>query len=77
MNQSIDERAAELYDVSVPDCPGEIDLYRQLAAQTRSSGEAVLEVACGTGRVAIRLAQDGVHGHRHRPLHGDARRGAG
>ncbi len=61
MNQSVDERAAELYDLSVPDWPGEIDFYQQLAAQTRSSGESVLEVACGTGRVAIRLAQDGVH----------------
>ena len=59
MNPSVDERAAELYDVSVPDWPGEIDFYRQLAADARSRAEAVLEVACGTGRVAIRLAQDG------------------
>jgi len=61
MTQSVDERAAELYDVSVPDWPGEIDFYRQLAAYARSRGEAVLEVACGTGRVAARLAHGGAH----------------
>ena len=61
MSPSVDERAAELYDVSVPDWPGEIDFYRQLAAEARSRAEAVLEVACGTGRVAIRLAQGGTH----------------
>jgi ubiquinone/menaquinone biosynthesis C-methylase UbiE len=51
---------AETYDAVVPDWPGEIDFYRSLAAETRSKGQAVLEVACGTGRVAIRLAQDDV-----------------
>ena len=59
MVQSVEERAAELYDVSVPDWPGEIDFYRTLAAEATGDGEAVLEVACGTGRVAIRLARDG------------------
>jgi ubiquinone/menaquinone biosynthesis C-methylase UbiE len=61
MNPSVDERAAELYDVSVPDWPGEIDFYQRLAAEVRSRAEAVLEIACGTGRVAIRLAQGGTH----------------
>lgn len=51
---------AETYDTVVRDWPGEIDFYRVLAAEARSSGQAVLEVACGTGRVAIRLAQGGV-----------------
>jgi len=51
---------AETYDTVVPDWPGEIDFYRELAAETDSEGQAVLEVACGTGRVAIRLAQDGM-----------------
>jgi len=60
MNQPIPERVAQLYDASVPDWPGEIDFYRQLAAEARSNGQAVLEIACGTGRVALRLAQDGV-----------------
>lgn len=64
MNQSAGERSAQFYaqtyDVSVPDWPGEIDFYREMAAEVKSNGGAVLEIACGTGRVAIRLAQDGV-----------------
>ncbi len=51
---------AETYDTVVPDWPGEIDFYRGLAAESMAKGQAVLEIACGTGRVAIRLAQDGV-----------------
>ena len=60
MNEPIAYRVAQLYDASVPDWPGEIDFYQELAAEAASKGGAVLEVACGTGRVAIRLAQDGV-----------------
>ncbi len=48
------------YDVSVPDWPGEIDFYRQMAADVQSKDGTILEIACGTGRVAIRLAQAGV-----------------
>lgn len=51
---------ARTYDASVSDWPGEIDFYRELAAEARANGQAVLEVACGTGRVAIPLARDGV-----------------
>ncbi len=51
---------AQTYDLTVPDWPGEIDFYRELAANVQATGQAVLEVACGTGRVAIRLAQEGV-----------------
>jgi ubiquinone/menaquinone biosynthesis C-methylase UbiE len=50
---------AETYDTVVPDWTGEIDFYRELAAEANSNTQAVLETACGTGRVAIRLAQDG------------------
>ena len=61
---SLTERArefyAQTYDVSVSDWSGEIDFYRELAAEANSNGRAVLEVACGTGRVAMRLARDGV-----------------
>ena len=64
MDKFASERAREFYartyDVSVSDWPGEIDFYRELAAQARSKGGKVLELGCGTGRVAIRLAQDGV-----------------
>jgi SAM-dependent methyltransferase len=51
---------AQTYDASVCDWPGEIDFYRELAARAHRNGQAVLELACGTGRVAIRLAQGGV-----------------
>ncbi len=50
---------SQTYDAWVPGWSGEIDFYQQLAAQV-ADGTAVLEVACGTGRVAIRLARSGV-----------------
>jgi SAM-dependent methyltransferase len=51
---------ARLYDVSPPEWPGEIAFYRALALGAKGQGRDVLELACGTGRVALRLAQDGV-----------------
>jgi ubiquinone/menaquinone biosynthesis C-methylase UbiE len=63
MNQSQDEREdqfyAETYDVSVPDWLNEIDFYQEMAATAKQAGGSVLELACGTGRVAIRLARSG------------------
>jgi len=63
MAESASERArafyAETYDTLVADWPGELDFYRALAAEAKSQGHAVLEIACGTGRVAVRLAHDG------------------
>jgi ubiquinone/menaquinone biosynthesis C-methylase UbiE len=63
MSQSAEERArefyAQTYDAAVSDWPGEIAFYQQLAAEACSQGGQVLELACGTGRVAIRLAQEG------------------
>jgi SAM-dependent methyltransferase len=63
MSSSSDQRVAEFYaqtyDESVQDWPGEIEFYRGLASDVRRQGEKLLEIACGTGRVAIRLAQDG------------------
>ncbi len=65
MSPSADQRLAEFYaqtyDESVPDWPGEIEFYRGLASEVKRKGEGLLEVACGTGRVAIRLARDGTH----------------
>lgn len=58
--QTPEQLAAELYDVSVPDWDGEIDFYREFAQKAKERRQSVLEVACGTGRVAIRLAQEGV-----------------
>jgi SAM-dependent methyltransferase len=59
--QNSDEFYAQTYDDSVPDWPGEIDFYREMSARVKSTSGTVLEVACGTGRVAIRLAQDGAN----------------
>jgi ubiquinone/menaquinone biosynthesis C-methylase UbiE len=52
---------AETYDTVVSDWPGEIDFYLELASETHSRGQPVLELASGTGRVAIRLAQTGIN----------------
>jgi ubiquinone/menaquinone biosynthesis C-methylase UbiE len=52
---------AQTYDVAVSDWNGEIDFYRSFASYTAARGKSVLEIACGTGRVAIRLAKDGVN----------------
>ncbi len=60
MSQSFDERYAQLYDAYFSGWPGEIELYQELAAKPKARGEAVLEVACGTGRVALALAREGV-----------------
>lgn len=57
--QTPEQLSAELYDISVPNWEGEIDFYRELARQGQTRGQAILEIACGTGRVAIRLAQQG------------------
>ena len=48
---------AQTYDASVPDWPGELDFYSEMAAELKSAGDSLLEIACGTGRIAIRLAQ--------------------
>lgn len=48
------------YDLSVCDWPGELDFYQRLAQPVMERGGQVLELACGTGRVALRLAQHGV-----------------
>ena len=50
---------AETYDAAVPDWPGEIRFYLEAADWAKSRGESVLELACGTGRVTVRLAQRG------------------
>ena len=61
LREQVAEFYAETYDASVPDWPGEIDFYRALAAEVKTKGQSLLEVACGTGRVGIRLANEGVN----------------
>jgi len=60
MTQTPEQLAAELYDISVPDWGKEINFYRELTRATKACGQSVLEVACGTGRVSVRLAGEGV-----------------
>ncbi len=47
---------ARLYDVDLLEDPGDLDLYLALAART---GGPILELAAGTGRVAVPLALAG------------------
>lgn len=51
---------AQTYDTFVSDWPGEIDFYQALSSEALTKGEKVLELACGTGRIAIRIAKHGV-----------------
>lgn len=53
---SAGEALARLYDVDLVDDPGDLDLYLALAA--RAAGP-VLELAAGTGRLAVPLAEAG------------------
>ena len=50
------EALARLYDVDLVEDPGDLDLYLALAAR---AGGAVLELAAGTGRLAVPLAEAG------------------
>jgi len=52
------EALARLYDLDLAEDPGDVELYRALAART---GDPIVELATGSGRVAVPLA---VGGHR-------------
>jgi SAM-dependent methyltransferase len=49
---------ARLYDLDLVDDPGDLDLYRALAERT---GGPILELAAGSGRLAVPLAEAGDH----------------
>ncbi|HEY1303894.1 MAG TPA: class I SAM-dependent methyltransferase [Vicinamibacterales bacterium] len=52
---------ADIYDATVPKSfLGDLDWYRR---QARESGGPVLELGAGTGRIALKLAEDGVAVH--------------
>jgi SAM-dependent methyltransferase len=51
-----EDSLARLYDVDLLDDPGDLDLYRALAART---GGPILELGVGTGRLAVPLAAGG------------------
>lgn len=61
MNQPYQDELAQLYDVAVPDWPGEIDFYHRLIQEIPSDPPSILEIACGTGRVTVQLASDDIH----------------
>lgn len=56
MTESVAAALARLYDLDLRDDPGDLDLLLALAART---GGPVLELAVGTGRLAVPLAADG------------------
>ena len=60
-NQRFADVVALLYDQDIYDWPGEIDFNVKFANTAKEKDQSVLEIACGTGRVALRLAQSGVH----------------
>jgi SAM-dependent methyltransferase len=55
-----DERNAKVYDLAVPLQPGEVEFYLELAREAGTLGLRTLEVTCGTGRVAVPLAEAGI-----------------
>jgi SAM-dependent methyltransferase len=55
-SDSAGEALARLYDVDLVEDPGDLDLYVALAAR---AGGPVLELAAGTGRLAVPLAEAG------------------
>ena len=55
-----DAATAVRYDAAVPVMPGEVEFYLELAQQAKARGLRTLEPACGTGRIAIPLAQAGI-----------------
>jgi SAM-dependent methyltransferase len=52
------EALARLYDLDLAEDPGDIELYRALARRT---GDPIVELAVGSGRIAAALAADGHH----------------
>ena len=59
MTQLYQDELAQLYDVAVPDWPGEIAFYSHLVQQMPAEHPSILEIACGTGRVTVQLADLG------------------
>lgn len=50
---------AWMYDQTIQDWPGEWDFYLSFAKEFLGEGGNILEVGCGTGRIALRLAGHG------------------
>jgi 2-polyprenyl-3-methyl-5-hydroxy-6-metoxy-1,4-benzoquinol methylase len=48
------------YDATAQGVPGDVEFYLSLAREAQEAGHPVLELACGTGRISIPIAQAGV-----------------
>jgi ubiquinone/menaquinone biosynthesis C-methylase UbiE len=59
-NPTAEKLYAQLYDLRVPDWDGEVDFYQNLIGTSNLKQQGVLEIACGTGRIAMRLASKGI-----------------
>ena len=59
-NEIYNEDTAVRYDAAVPITPGEVEFYLELAREAQANGLPTLEPGCGTGRIAIPLAREGV-----------------
>ena len=58
-----DSRIAETYDAGMgaeADAMQDTQFYLELARETAAQGRAVLEIACGTGRVILPIAREGI-----------------
>lgn len=54
--ESLPDAIARLYDLDLSEAPGDVELYVALAQRT---GGPILELAVGTGRIAVPLALEG------------------
>ena len=51
---------AAVYDSRAQGVPGDVEFFLSLAQEAHAAGHPVLELACGTGRVSIPIAREGV-----------------
>jgi ubiquinone/menaquinone biosynthesis C-methylase UbiE len=56
VQESLADAIARLYDLDLSEDPGDVDLFRALARRT---GGPIVELAVGTGRIAVPLAEGG------------------
>jgi SAM-dependent methyltransferase len=57
-----EELNAQFYDLTMSDWEGEIEFYKGLISHPPAGKTiSLLEIACGTGRVALYLARDGIN----------------
>src|SRR5688500_14923572 len=55
-----DIAVAARYDEEFTGLPGDVEFYSALALEAHGAGGQVLELGCGTGRVSIPIAREGI-----------------